>query len=328
MTHGSPLALPGKAAGKVMTTKVPVITIGATIFDAEKLLLKDAKKYETINYIYVVNTKGKLVGVCSVKELFSHSKSTKITDVMKEKLVVVHMQTDQERVAYDALKYNIKAMPVVDKKGSFLGVVDGDDILRILYEEMQDDLFHSAGIQRHNSTDNVLTISVWKSLKHRLPWLLIGLAGGLLAAKIVEYFENTLEQNIILATFIPLIVYMADAAKTQMEIFIIRDLATNPELKFKKYFLKQLIVILSLALITSAILAIAGKFLYQDVKVTMILGVGLFCAILSSVFSGLIIPYLFSKIKVDPANASGPIATIIQDISSIVIYFLVASWLL
>ena len=328
MAHGSPLALPNKSAGKIMTTKVPVITIGATIADAEKLLLKYASKYETINYLYVINTKGKLAGVCSVKELFAHPKSTRITDIMHERPVSVRIQTTQERVAYDALKYNIKAMPVVDKKGSFLGVVESDDILRILYEEMQDDLFHSAGVQMRNSTDNVLTISVWKSLRHRLPWLIIGLFGGILAAKIVGYFEDTIEQNLILATFIPLIVYMADAAKTQMEIFIIRDLATNPELKFKKYFFKQLIVILSLATITSAILAIIGKFLYQDIKVTMILGVGLFCAILSSVFSGLIIPYLFSKLKVDPANASGPIATIIQDISSIVIYFLIASWLL
>lgn len=328
MAHSSPLALPSKAAGKVMTTKVPVVTIGATIADAERMLLKDARKYETINYLYVINTKGKLVGVLSVKELFSHPKSAKITDIMGKNPVFVHAHAHQERVAYESLKYNIKAMPVTDKKGVFLGVVESDDILRVLYEEMQDDLFHSAGVHKHGVTDNVLTISVWRALKHRLPWLLIGLLGGILAAKIVGQFEDTLEKNIILAAFIPLIVYMADAAKTQMEIFIIRDIATNPNLEFKKYFLKQLTVVLFLAIITSGTLALIGRFIYQDATISMILGIGLFCAILSSVFSGLLVPYLFSKMRLDPANASGPIATIIQDISSIVIYFLVATWLI
>jgi magnesium transporter len=328
MAHGSPLALPKKAAGKLMTTKVPVITIGATIADTEKLLLKDSQKYETINYIYVINTKGKLVGVCSVKELFTNSKSAKITDIMEKHPVSVHVHTHQERVAYEALKYNIKAMPVTDKKGNFLGVVDSDDILSTLYEEMQEDLFRSAGVRRHGTSENVLTMSVWKSIKNRLPWLIIGLLGGLLAAKVVGSFEATLEKHIILAAFIPLIVYMADAAKTQMEIFIIRDFATNPDIQFGKYFLKQLTVILFLAVITSIVLFVAGKILYQDLKISMILGIGLFSVFISSVFPGLLIPYFFTKIKLDPANASGPVSTIIQDIFSIIIYFCIAIWLL
>jgi len=328
MAHGSPLSLPNKSAGKVMTTKVPVITIGATIADAEALLLKEAKKYKTINYLYIVNTKGKLVGVLPVKELFANSKRAKITDIMEKNPIFVHTHSHQARVAYEALKYNIKAMPVTDKQGKFLGVVDGDDILATLYEEMQEDLFHSAGVRRHSISENVLTMSVWRSIKARLPWLVIGLFGGLLAAKVVGRFESTLEENIILAAFIPLIVYMADAAKTQMEIFLIRDLATSPNIQFGKYFLKQLIVILLLAVITSVVLLVAGKLIYHDLRISLILGIGLFSVFVSSIFPGLLIPYFFTKIKLDPANASGPISTIIQDLFSIIIYFLIATWLL
>jgi magnesium transporter len=328
MANGSPLALPHKASGKVMTMKVPIVSGGATMEDVQSLLKKDAKKYDSIDCIYIVNTQNKLTGVCSVKEILSHAKSVKITDIMKKNPIVIHSHAHQERIAYAALKNNLKSVPVIDENGVFLGAVTSHEILNILYNETQDDLFHSAGVRKHNATDNILTISIWKSLRHRLPWLIVGLIGGIFAAEIVGYFEDTLEKHIILATFIPLIVYMADAVKTQMEIFIVRDMANDPNIKFKKYFIKQLAVVFALGIITSLLLMLISSFIYGDAKISTVLGVGLFCAIISSMFAGLAIPYLFGKIKIDPANASGPIATIIQDISSIVIYFLVASYLL
>lgn len=328
MFHGSPLALAKKSAGKIMTTKVPTVNIGVTVGDTQKIIIKNAKRYETVNYIYVTNTKGKLVGVCSIKELFAHTKTIKIAQIMKRNPVCAHANMDQEKVAYSALKNNLKAMPIVNKKGGFLGVMESDDISRVIYEETREDVFHSAGVSNHNYHESVLTLPLYKAIKNRIPWLIIGLFGGILAAKIVEYFEETISENIILVAFIPLVVYMADATKVQMEAFMIRDISMNPKINFRKYLLKQLMAVSILATIISLMLMIASGFLHRDIQISLILGIGLFCAMMSSLFSGLFVPYFFSKIKVDPANASGPIATIIQDIISIIIYFLVATALL
>ena len=177
-------------------------------------------------------------------------------------------------------------------------------------------------------TDDVIHMSVTKALTHRLPWLLIGLLGGIFSAKIIENFEKTLEQNLILAAFIPLVVYMADAVGTQMEAFIIRDLAMHPRMKFSKYLIKQLLTVSTMGILLSGSLFIISIFLYNSTSMALVLSLSLFVAILSSVVTGLFIPYFFERTRLDPANASGPIATIIQDIISVTIYFIIASKLL
>jgi magnesium transporter len=159
---------------------------------------------------------------------------------------------------------------------------------------------------------------------HRLPWLVIGLFGGIFASKIVGNFEEVLEKNIILAAFIPLIVYMSDAVGTQMEAFVIRDMAIH-HLKFIKYAIRQFMVVIVIAVILSLSLFIYAISTGKEINIALALAIPLFTAIMSSVVSGLFVPYLFRLIKLDPANASGPIATIIQDILSISIYFWIAS---
>lgn len=176
--------------------------------------------------------------------------------------------------------------------------------------------------------DNVLKLSLGKSLKHRLPWLLIGLGGGVLSAQIVGNFEDLLSTNLILAGFIPLIVYMSDAVGTQMEAYVIRDFALHPRINFVKYFFKHLVIVVMIGAIISVLLFVASLLFDHELKISLVLSVALFFSVLSSVFTGLIMPRIFEKTKTDPANASGPIATIIQDIVSISIYFLIASLIL
>jgi magnesium transporter len=182
-------------------------------------------------------------------------------------------------------------------------------------------------VQRYKE-DNVLRLPFWQSVRHRFPWLLLGLFGGVMAAGIVGSFEETISQHLVLAAFIPLIVYMADAVGTQMEAFIIRDLAMHPRLPFRRYVLRQLSIIVLIGVLTSTLLYTGSLLVYRQAMVSLVLGVSLFAAIISSVLTGLIIPYAFGRFRMDPANASGPIATIIQDLLSVFIYFLVASTLL
>ena len=161
---------------------------------------------------------------------------------------------------------------------------------------------------RDRHKPDIFNTSVLTSLKHRLPWLMAGLFGGIATAGIVNGFEQTLEENIVLAMFIPLIVYMADAIGNQMEAFIIRDLDQTPKLNFIKYIYKQLEIIGIIALILSILVFVVSLIIFNTPKVSLVIAIGLFTASISSVFTGVIIPYTFSKLKQDPADASGPIA--------------------
>lgn len=320
---------PPESAGRLLTCRVPVVLQAATIAEVERLLLTHAREFESISYVYVVEERGCLTGVLSLKEVFPQEKRRPVAEVMVTRLVTVPPAADQERVVHLALAHDLKAVPVVDEQGIFLGAVLSRTLLNTLFKEASEDLLRFGGIKRSASMfDNVLTLPVFTSLKHRLPWLLLGLLGGMLAAGIIGRFEGTLEKNLILAAFIPLMVYMADAVGTQMEAFIIRDLAVNPELDFLRYFRRQFLIVTLIALITSGALGGLSLLLYRVPKVSLVLALSLFLGIISSVITGLVIPYLMGRLKQDPANASGPVATILQDILTVAIFFLIASWLL
>lgn len=318
-----------ESAGKLMTTNVPIASPDNIIRTVEEYLLKNVKKLESINYVYVVGKTGTLEGVISIKEIFRQPKNKKISEVMFKNLIVVHPHTDQERVAHLALKNNIKSVPVIDKNKKFLGTVLSDTILNIINNEFQEDIAHLAGVNHSGlNIDDVTTLSLFSSLKHRLPWLIIGLLGGLLAAQIIGLFENTLAENMILAAFIPLIVYMSSAVGTQVGFFIIRDLAINPKINILFYALRQLKIIIFIGAVISVLIFGITYFFYGQPVIAFVLGLAIFLAILSSIITGLFIPYAFSRLRFDPANASGPIATIAQDLMSVLIFLSVANFLL
>ena len=321
------IVYPPKTAGRLMTIKIPKIKNNITISDIEKFLVKETKNLETINYIYIIDSNEKLKGVVSIKEIFRSPKNTPVKNIMSRDVIMVKSYTDQEKAALLALKYNLKALPVVDKNGKLLGVVPSDQILRILNQESIENILRFGGVVTNQKSDDIFKLSIFQSLKHRIPWLIIGLFGSLVIAKIISGFEETMANNIILASFIPLVVYLASAVSTQMTAFVIRDFALNQKNNFNKYFFRQSSIVLLIGIILSFIFFIFSLLLYNQTKISLVISISLFITILSSVLTGLIIPFLFGKMKLDPANASGPMATIAQDTLSIVIYFSFASLL-
>lgn len=313
----------------VMTSSVPTVDVGATAADIEQLLLRKAKAFETIDYIYVLDANRVLVGVLSVRDVFSLPKTTRVFNVMVKDIVRVHPHQETRHAALLALTHNLKAIPVVDKAQKFLGIIGHDEILRTLHELGIKRILGSAGIHpQGNVFDNVLELPIWKSIFHRLPWLLVGLGGGIFAARIISGFETMLAENLVLASFIPLVVYMADAVQTQTEAYIIRDLALNHTFNFFHYFFRHTLVIVSIGAMVGVALALIALLGYGVPAIGMALGISLFAAITSSIFTGFLIPYSIWKFRLDPANVSGPIGTILQDIISVAIYFTVASSLL
>ena len=182
---------------------------------------------------------------------------------------------------------------------------------------------------RQKNIDDIQKNSIKSLTIKRVPWLVLGMFGGVLAAKIIGSYESVLSQNIELAAFIPLIVYMGDAVGTQIEAFAIRDLSLNDKLDLKKYFFKQLAVIFNIAIIVGIIMFIYAMTTQADIKLAIVISASLFFAMMSSITTGMLIPFvIFKEFKLDPADASGPIATILQDLLSVLIYFSLAQYLL
>ncbi|MBI2122481.1 MAG: magnesium transporter [Candidatus Sungbacteria bacterium] len=321
---------PRKSAGRYIVEKVPIISDSLKISEVSALLVEHINRFESIDYLYLVSPENKLTGVISIKELYRVPPDALIAKIhRKSPLITVLPTSDREEVTALALQHGLKAIPVVNESGIFLGVIPHDAITAIINRELREDILQFAGIhKRHAEFDNILDISLGDAIKHRLPWLLAGLGGGLLIASIINYFESALEKNLILAAFIPLVVYIADAVRTQLEAFTIRDLAVFRKIDFVRYFFRQFFTVAAMALILGVILSAVSYIFYDKGVIIIILGMAIIVATLSSLFSGLLVPYMFRKFKIDPANASGPIGTIIQDIISVTVYFTIASILI
>ena len=319
MKHNSHIA-------DIMGTRSAIIPESYTVAEAIADLRTKSEEWDSLQYLYIVDHEGVLVAVMSLHQLFREPDDRLVLDFAERDLVVVYPDTDPEQAALKALHRGIREIPVVDTAGKIVGVLTGDSLMAILDQESVENILKFGGILSPISLDRYQSLKV--SLTARLPWLLIGLIGGFGTAFIGQFFEAVLEQTILLALFIPLMVYMADATGAQMQAFMIRDLATQKDFQFWSYLGMQGLVILSLAITLSILLWGGSLVLYGQPMISLVLGLALFVAILSSIFSGIIVPYVFFQLKQDPANASGPIGTIIQDTGTIVIYFLIAQAIL
>lgn len=161
-------------------------------------------------------------------------------------------------------------------------------------------------------------------IKTRLGRLSIGLFASLLIAHVITTFEVVLEANIILAAFIPMVVYMSDAVGTQMEAIIIRELSKKQKFRFIKFFKNQSLIVFPVALIIASVSGLLLFLWKGDLGLSYTVGLSLFAGIMSSLLTGAVIPYLFWKMHKDPAEASGPIATVVQDFLSVIVFFYIA----
>ena len=320
---------PHDSAGAIATNKVPTTYPAQTVKELKTYITENADEFESLNYIYVVNHNGELVGILSIKDIYRHSEHEIVGDFMQKEFVSTHPYTLQERAAYIALNNNIKALPIIDREHKFLGVITSDKILSIMHRELNEDFMRFVGF-RHSVhiTDDDVHMSVWNSIKHRLPWIFIGLIGGLLIAETIGAFENTLEQNVLIASFIPLMVYISNAVGQQITAFIIRDYALNTEISLKKYLIKQVAIVVIIATVLALVLFVYGIVIQRQLNIANVLALAMFSTTVSSIFTGFFIPFMFIKAKLDPANASGPIGTMLQDFISVLIYFVICSALL
>lgn len=317
---------PTQTAIDHLTRRVPTAAPSDTVDQLRRRLRLEADHFETINYIYVLDVDQKLVGVVSIKKIFSAELDAHLSRLMDREIVASRPNADQEKIIKLALRHNIKAIPVTDKDQTFLGVVPSDQILQILREEIKEKEFKMVGIDpRHG--DSVLTLSVLASFKHRISWVVVGLLGGMLMAGFIDNFTHVLSENIVLAAFIPLVVYIGGAVGAQTEALVIRDLAAKDNLNLQSYGIRHLGVASLMAITCGVLSGGIVWMLYFSTLLSTAVGFAIAAAIIMATLIGVAIPYLLSKLKQDPADGSGPIGTVLIDITSVVVYFSVVTWL-
>ncbi len=318
---------PNESAGRKMIKAVPIAYSEQRILDVKNMLFDKMKELETINYIYVVNKKEELIGVFSIKEIFRSPEQAKVKEIMKKEIIKVRPYTDQEKIAISALKNNLKSIPIVDKNNKFLGVIPSDIILDVLYSENVEDFLKIAGI--NSPLQKILKGSSLYLFKIRIPWLVLGLLGGILGATLIIFFEAPLKENFILAGFIPLILYMSGAVGNQTEILLIRNMALDAKINIYEYFFREIKVSFLISLILTFLLFLISMIFFSaPYSIAIILGSSLFISIFVAVSVGVFMPYVLNKFGKDPAVGSGPFSTISRDILSLIIYFAVASLLI
>lgn len=308
-----------------LTTNVPVINQQKCVADVKRILFDDSKDFATIHYTYILDEADYLVGVVSIKEALRTPDETPLTTFIKKNLVVVRKHTPAERVAHLAITHNIAAIPVLDTNKKFLGIVTADDIHDILSHEHTKDILQMAGVSSEYSPGSmIMDERPLSHLKARLPWLILGLGGGLAAAYVVGRYEEALSAHIVLAAFIPAIVYVADSVGSQTQMIFIRALAINQSFKMRQYVWREALVNSLLALILGSVIFIITNFWWQQWVIGVILGLSVFLTVLTSVIIAILLPYISQRLHKDPAIASGPLATVFRDILSLIIYLTIA----
>jgi len=320
---------PEDTAGSKMISEVPVVEEDLTIAEILSEIEKKIKRFETINYIYVLDKEKRLIGVFSIKEAFKVNNMKKVKDIMEKNLIKADTLTDQEEIVYLALKHNLKAIPIVDSSERLLGVVPSDTLLEIFYKETEEDIFHMVAISPEKR-DRLLHGSIPTATRFRLPWLFITLFGGLAAGGVIAIFEEALAAVLALALFIPVIMDMGGNVGTQSSTIVIRGLATGSITLNHIWSVvwRELRIGIALGVICGFGVGIASYLWKGSPGLGITVGVSMIATLIVAATLGGLLPIIFQRLGEDPAVASGPAITTIKDITGLLIYFSIATWIM
>ncbi|MDT8859558.1 magnesium transporter [Alkalihalobacillus sp. MEB130] len=315
-----------ETAGAIMTKEYVSISSTDVASKVIEKLRDDAPDAETIYYLYVVDELEKLVGVVSLRDLITAPADEVIENVMSTRVVSVQDDMDQEDVAKLIKKYDFLAAPVVTKQNHLVGIVTFDDVIDILEEEATEDLGEISAAK--GATD--VNVSAFTAARKRSPWIILLMFFGLITAEVIGQFEETLEAIVLLAAFIPLIMDSAGNTGTQSLAVAVRGLALGTIKKgsIGKMIRREFGTGLMLGLICMIVLAITVTLIHGHWILALIVGFSIFCTLSIATVIGATVPLIINKLKLDPAIASGPFITTVNDILGLLIYFSIATALL
>ena len=311
-------------AGGLMAKELIKVNENWSTIQCLKEMRKQASAVKMVHTIYVVDDHNKLTGTLSLKKLLLTNSKTFIKEIAKKDIISVVVTEDNASVANVMNKYDLIVVPVVNEENILVGRITVDDIIDVVKDEAEKDYQMASGI-----TDDVESSdSIWQITRARLPWLLIGLFGGLIGAKVIGFFD--IKENIQLAFFIPLIAAVGGNVGVQSAAIVVQGLA-NESIKLNTIFsklTKELVVALLNGLICSLIIFGATIVLQYSIQLSITVSISLFSVIVFAALFGTFVPLTLEKYKIDPALATGPFITTVNDILGLYIYFLIGQTIL
>ena len=311
-------------AGGLMAKELIKVNSNWSVMRCVKEMRRQAEDVELVYTIYVVDDNNVLLGTLSLKRLLLTDSKAIISNIMKEDIIKVSATMNQEEVANTMNKYDLIVLPVVNDLNQLIGRITADDVMDIMKEEAEKDYQMASGI----SEDVESSDTVWEITRARLPWLLIGMIGGLFGAKVIGIFD--IEKNYQMAFFIPLIAAMGGNVGVQSAAIVVQSLAggTNTLGNISQRLIKELGVALVNGIICSSIILLAAYLLGYSLLLSITVSIALLSVIIFAALFGTFIPLTLDKYKIDPALATGPFITTINDVLGLFIYFLIGQLIL
>ena len=310
-----------EVAANLAVLRVPIFRASLSAADARALLR--TTNFDAVEAILVINDEGRFAGAARLKDVLTAPDEAPLASLTFKDWPWVDPDVDQEHAAALAQQHGVTAIPVVAADGRPLGLIPALALIETLAQEHHEDIHRLAGILKMRSKDrHALDDPPWSRAGRRLPWLLVGLALSTGATAMMVSFEHVLKANIIISFFIPALVYLADAVGTQTEAVVVRGLSLRMR-PLGPLLLGEMATgaLIGLPL---ALLAFLGIWLvFQDFRLAIGVAAALFAASTIASILGLLLPWLLARLGTDPAFGSGPVATIIQDVLTIAIYFAV-----
>ncbi len=314
-------------AGGLMGTEMIVVNENWSMPQCIKEMRQQAEEMDEIYYVYVVDNDYKLKGVFPLKKMITHPSVSKIKHVMEEDPASVKVDTPIDEVALDFEKYDLVAMPVVDSIGRLLGRITVDDVMDQVREASERDYQLASGLSSDVDADD----SILAQTKARIPWLLIGIASGILASIILSTFEDQIQAVTALALFIPIIGGTGGNVGVQASAIVVQGLA-NGSLNVREFThqlgKEALVGLLNASVISGVILIYNLLMLPGELAVTLSVTCSLFVVVMFATILGTVVPLTLEKLKINPALATGPFIQISNDIVGLIIYVQIATWFL
>lgn len=314
-----------KTAGAIMTTEYFSLPEHTTAEEAIHKL-QGSKDTGNVFYVYVTDKDEKLVGVLSLRQLLQVSPHTRLGTMIKREVISVATDTDQEEVAKLVGRYNLLAIPVVDRDNTLVGIITVDDVVDIIHDAATEDMLKMSGTQIEEE-DVLMHSSVFQTVRHRVPWLLTNLIGSIISGSILWFFRYTIEEVVALVTFIPVIAAMGGNVGLQSSTLIIRGLATGRiELSdVKRVFMREVQIGFLIGLLCGVVVLFVAAVMHINLTLGLVVGFAMVCALVVSTSMATIMPVILKRYGVDPAVAAGPFVTTANDITGIAIYLSLAT---
>lgn len=314
---------PEDSAGGIMTTGYIALEEDIKVSDGMSKIRQFANKSEVIETVYIVNHSHELVGTANLRVFLTADKNALVKDVMKENPVYVYPEADQEYAAKLVSKYDLNSLPVVNHRGSILGIITVDDIIDVIVEEYNEDILELGGV----NSEETLNSSLQDSIRHRLPWLLINLATAFLASLTVKAFESTISQVVALSATMTIVTGMGGNSASQVQSILVRQLSQD-EISVSKYmsaFVKEILVGLIDGAITGLVTAVIVAAIYRNIYLGIIIFIAMIGNLIVAGVFGFLVPVVLKKMGIDPAVSSSIFITTATDVLGFFIFLGLAS---